>query len=436
MEPSLIKALRKEQRTNVALYGASMRQAGVTQNEVQEFHICELDSELREASLKNVDAIVLMKQMISTRDVFNKMLNYCHMHSIVIYDQYGKRLDIICEEARTHKFCSRETLEEQIADHDCISFDIFDTLLIRRVMSPEDVFELVGRRLNNEGVKIKNFRRKRIKAQEELGLTNPTIEEIYGRLCKKHGFPEEIGERCIEIELAIESSVLVPRSDMLEVYRNCVRSGKKVSLVTDMYIPEKLLTTILRKNGIEDYSAIYVSCDKKQLKLQGLLSLYRRETEGTSYLHIGDHYIHDGICAALADMDYCLVPSGDRLARKAGYGSCMELAHSLEEHVMLGMVIAKIFNSPFAENWQEGKVYIHSDYDYGYAFCAPFVCQYVRWLYKRVADGDYEDVLFASRDGYLIQRLYGILREKMGDLSLPQGMYFYTSRKVQKTMGI
>lgn len=436
MKPSLISVLYEEKKTNVAIYGMSMRQAGVTCAEAKEFHIRELDTELNESSLENVDAIILMKQLIAHRDIFAKMLMHCREHSADIYDRYGKKLNIICEKAEVCEFCNRETLQEQIASHDCISFDIFDTLLTRRVIAPEDVFDLVGRKLCDEGIKIRNFKEKRIKAQEELGLTNPSIKEIYARLCKRYKLSKEFADHCVSLELAIENSVLLPRRDMVEIYQSCIKSGKIVSLVTDMYIPGKQLESILKRNGIEGYSAIYVSCDKRHLKLQGLLQLYREETDGARYLHIGDHFIHDGICAALADIDYCLVASGDKLARRAGYDSCLERACSLEEHVMLGMAIAKIFNSPFVENKQEGKVSIYSDYDYGYAFCAPLISWYVKWLYEQIADNGFDDILFASRDGYLIQKLYNILCEKLGNSSLPQGIYFYTSRKASVMTGI
>lgn len=436
MKPSLINALREHRKGNVALYGASMRQAGVTCVEAEEFNVHELDSELSDNSLKNVDAIVLMKQLIAHRDIFAKMLDHCQKNQADIFDQSGRRLNIICEEVNKRRFCTREVLLEQIADHDCISFDIFDTLLTRKVLLPEDVFTLVDRKLRNQGIAIRKFKEKRIKAQEELGLTNPTLEEIYVRFCKRYKMSEKYVDLFITTELAIEDSVLIPRQEMIELYHFCIESGKKVSLVSDMYIPSKLLNTILKKNGIENYSSIYVSCEKKQLKLQGLLQLYREETEGTKYLHIGDHIIHDGICAALADIDYCLVPSGDKMARRAGYGGCIERACSLEEHIMLGMVIARIFNSPFLENEQEGKIYIDSDYDYSYAFCAPLIIQYVKWLYEQIVYGEFDDILFASRDGYLIQRLYNILRDKMDNPLLPQGIYFYTSRKAAVMTGI
>lgn len=429
MELSLLRVLREEQKKNIALYGVPIRRAGVTREEVREFHIRELDLETGKGSLENVDAIILMKQMIAHRDIFAQLLDHCRMHHADIFDVHGNRLNAICVNAKERKMCKKEDLLEQIAAHDCISFDLFDTLLTRKVMLPEDVFELVDQRLRDEGIIINNFKKKRIKTQEEMGFSNPTIDDIYLRFCRKYRLPEEMGKHCIEIELAVESSVLVPRQEMMEIYRECLKKGKKVSLVTDMYIPERLLKPILEKNGIDNYSGLYISCERKQLKLQGLLEKYCEETEGTHYLHIGDHYIHDGICAALANMEYCLIASGYKLAKASAYSACMEQAQTLEEHVMLGMLIAKIFNSPFGTLARGGKIYARSDYDYGYAFCAPLISQFVIWLYTQIIEGQFDDILFAARDGYLIQRLYGILCEKVGNASAPKGIYFYTSRK-------
>lgn len=436
MESSLVKVLREEQKKNVVIYGAGIRRAGVTQAELREFHVRVIDLEEGDGSLGDADAIILMKQLIARRDIFEKLLDYCRAYHADIYDMQGKKINRICEEARKRKVSNKEELAEQIAVHDCISFDVFDTLLIRKAMLPEDVFELVGRKLREDGIIIKDFKKKRLKAQEELGLNNPTIDDIYDRFCKKYKLSQQIGKRCRELELEVESRVLIPRQEMVQIYQECLNAGKKVSLVTDMYIPEKLLAPLLEKNGISGYSALYVSCDRKQLKLQGLLKTYRDEVGGSSYLHIGDHVIHDGICAALTDMDYCLVAVGYKLAQTTVYGSCMEQAHSLEARIMLGMVLARVFNSPFAMPDQEGKLYFQTDYDYGYAFFAPLISQFAIWLYRQITDNQFDDVLFAARDGFLMKKLYGILRESMEDETSPEGIYFYTSRKAAVLAGI
>ncbi len=427
MELSLLRVLREEQKKNVVIYGSSMRCAGLTREEIREFNIREWDMGTGKGT--NADAIILMKQLIAHRDIFAELQDYCRRNNAEVFDIHGHRLGQICERAKKRGMCNRKELMEQIAVHDCVSFDLFDTLLTRKVLSPEDVFDLVDRKLCQEGIRVRNFKKKRLKAQEELGLSNPTLYDIYRKFSQKYRLSEEIVQRCMETELLVESSVLTPRQDMLAIYEECIAKGKKVSLVTDMYIPEKLLFPILERNGIGKYDRLYVSCDRKQLKLQGLLQTYRKETKGTKYLHIGDHFIHDGICAELADMDYCLIASGYALAVQSVYSACIEQARSLEEHIMLGMLFAKLFNSPFDSPAEKNSIAIFEDYDYGYYFCAPLISLFVVWLYNQFLSHKFDNVLFASRDGYLIKKLYEILCNEKESFSAPSGIYFYTSRK-------
>ena len=47
---------------------------------------------------------------------------------------------------------SEHVLQHLIDVHDVISFDIFDTLLMRTVLDPTDVFEIVEKRAERHGI--------------------------------------------------------------------------------------------------------------------------------------------------------------------------------------------------------------------------------------------------------------------------------------------
>lgn len=445
MRDTLKKVLEARQKKNIVFYGISQNKCRLTSEEKKKWNAYYMDVDMQikadadcyigsfeEAEEKQITAFIVMRQMIACRETFLKMLDYGRAHDADIYDENGRDVGSVCREAMQRRYCDRETLEREIGAHEYISFDIFDTLLTRKVLLPEDVFELAGRRLAAEGIKISDFKEKRIQSQSELGLTNPTLDEIYANFQRKYKITPETAKQCLEMELSIEKEVLIPRRDMVELYQQCVARGKKVSLVSDMYIPEELLVPILEKNGITGYDSIYISCDKKQLKLQGLLETYQAETKETgSFLHIGDHLIHDGICAGLAGMDYCLVANSYKMALKTAYRTSIEAAKTLEEHLMLGLSIAKVLNSPFSSSEENGMIEIAADYDYGYGFCGAVLSQFALFLYEEVKKEDFDDILFAARDGYLMQKMYDLLRErKTEDKDLmPKGIYFYTSRK-------
>ena len=54
------------------------------------------------------------------------------------------------------------------ASYDIESFDVFDTLLVRQVPNPQDVFEILEAVANAEGILISNLQRLRIEAEKKL----------------------------------------------------------------------------------------------------------------------------------------------------------------------------------------------------------------------------------------------------------------------------
>lgn len=442
MKASLMTKLKNTNRKNIVLYGVSLNMCKSVTIGCNDFCIYYMDlsddvgddsgiwlHSFEQAAEKHIEAFVVMCQMISHQDIFLKMLNYCNDHNAVIYDEEGRDVGKACQHALKENSCSRDRLLENIKGYECISFDIFDTLLMRKVLLPEDVFDLVERRMQENGFSIQDFAKKRTVAQEELGLTNPTIYEIYERLQKKYGIEEAVVQKCCELELEIERQVLTPKWDMITIYQKCIEMGKRVNLVSDMYIPAEILQPILMQHGVKNYEKIYISCDCKQLKLQGLLERYKQEAGGQSWLHIGDHPIHDGICAELAGIDYCLVENAYKMAKTDVFRECIGQAQTLEEHIIMGLVVSRLMNSPFDSRDEQGRIGVKSDYDYAYCFCAALLSRFVLWIYENVKEERFDDVLFASRDGYLILKMYKRLLQKRQDDAMPYGKYFYTSRK-------
>ena len=448
MDNILIECLKREGKKNILIYGKAKEKRGILKKMQAFLNVYFMDLECerqgenflqswQEIRKNGIDAILLSRQLISRQDIFNQMMNCCKEQGITIYDERGHHIDEIVNEVMKKEFCSKEELILEIESHECISFDIFDTLMMRRTWRPEDVFEIVGKRLEKKGIYIKKYGEKRICIQEELGLTNPSIYDIYLRFGKKYNFDKNIMQTCLQEEIAVEKQLLIPRKEMLEVFQRCIQLGKRVFLISDMYLPKEIIEDILSPFGIVDYEKMYVSCNKKQLKLQGLLQTYRNEIVADSYLHIGDSRINDGICAALADIDYCLVAGSSDMLRATEFSKAIETATGLSERIMLGMIAVELFNSPFKNGWMDGDIVINSDYQYGFVFCAALIVQYIIWLSNQLGDWSCDGVLFASRDGFLLQTLYEMLRKRdKTKKEIPQSIYFYTSRKAAVMTGI
>lgn len=72
----------------------------------------------------------------------------------------------------------------QAADaYDAVSFDIFDTLIMRRTLFPEDVFIIVEQKLKARGF-LCDFAANRKRAVLENTIPNPNIYEIYNQFAE------------------------------------------------------------------------------------------------------------------------------------------------------------------------------------------------------------------------------------------------------------
>ena len=182
-----------------------------------------------------------------------------------------------------------------------VSFDIFDTLLIRLVEDPRDVFWLVEKYAKNKQIKIPDqFTELRIKAERnaEKKKKEYNIYDIYNEI---YGFDSEKEKlEVLELEFIAEMDVCVPNKAMIQLYEESIKSKKNVILVSDMYWPERYISRLLLENNINVYKKIYVSCEYGVSKRDGLLFDYLlKDLECTpkEILHYGDNKKSDLVMA-------------------------------------------------------------------------------------------------------------------------------------------
>ena len=328
---------------------------------------------------------------------------------------------------------TQDALLHEMDGHEIISFDVFDTLLIRKVLVAEDVFDLMTVRAAREGMKLHNFREMRIRAQLDSGLVNPDIYEIYDSYQNLSGVVDAVKERLIQLEIEVECDVLLPRQSMLKAVQYALQQGKSVYLVSDMYLPQDILGRILKRFQIDSYSELMISCDYKRLKLEGLFENLVEKENGKSILHIGDHLLYDGVCAKKAGIDTFLICTPWELAQRSSWTDFLkEKPDYVNDRSMIGMVISRIFNSPFALS-QSTVPALGESSELGYMLFAPIVTSFMVWFLNHIKNKGYEAVLFAARDGFLIQKLYDRAIEILKWYDMPESVYFQTSRKAAVT---
>lgn len=317
----------------------------------------------------------------------------------------------------------KESIKKEILKKDLISFDIFDTLLLRKTLYPRDVFILTEAKAILEGLDVSGFAAARIKAEENQPYCN--IGHIYLWLEEHCGWSEETTQKLKSLELETERSVLVPRQEVAELLQFAAEAGKRVILTSDMYLTERVLDKLLSENGISGYEKILVSCDVKKAKHNGLFGeLLKLCDDPDKILHIGDNPEADAACNAFG-IRQILIPSAFSLAMNSGWETAIQKASTLTERCLVGLIISKLFRDPFqSPNFTDFR---KEDLMQRFATCVvgPLVAGHLSWLLEKIRKESFAGVLFLARDGWISYNVYKRIQKRF---TLPLPVYFYANR--------
>lgn len=379
--------------------------------------------------------IVIIARNAVINVIYRRIEKFCQENDIPVYDIRGKNLQKDQDEVKEHpSFFQREDeLKEKIKQHDIISFDIFDTLVMRRVLRPRDIFSVMDvvrdREFKDLGYR---FSEERIKAEDSFNSQdNPDIYEIYGRLQANIQSSKEEAYKLLDKEVELEKRFIVRRGKMCDILEWTVQQGKEVYLVSDMYFPKDILGNILQDLEIKGYKDIFISCEYKLKKQEGLFKKYKEKTSagGEKYLHIGDNYFSDIIAAQYEGIDTYQIFSAQEKMECSIYSGLLQNCMTLEENIVLSVFAEKAFNDPFRLCRANGKLLIGHLEEAALLFVAPLICKYIIWMIQSLKSGQCDLVLFPSRDGYLLKKIYDKFKAENPYLNLPEAVYVYTSRR-------
>lgn len=346
-------------RKRIAIYGCGEVSQSVLKSCIEYDILCMFDSKTEYEFMKfgkkvlsykriadvKPDLIVVLARKRSTEEIYRLIQEQCRQEGIFLYDFQGNDLfgyydpETVCQRNNQYCLLTKETLLEQINKYEVISFDVFDTLIMRKVPKPDDIFKVMEEKMRRRGICVKDFVYIRKEAERHNKISNPNIYEIYkdNRLLET-GCSDEI----LRIELETEAEMLVRRESMSDILKCAKDIGKRVYLLSDMYLPHDLLQNLLDQLDIAEYQKLYVSCDFREKKSERLYEIFKSEVYGKSYLHIGDNEDVDGICAKANGLHSFIIKSGLEMYRMLNGISDSEL------DICKGSFIAEEYNDPFA----------------------------------------------------------------------------------------
>lgn len=294
-------------------------------------------------------------------------------------------------------------LKSVLSGVDVVSFDVFDTLIVRPFVRPIDLFALVA-----EESATPDFQRRRIDAEMavrrrviEGGLRDEvTLDEIYKELGKYEDLKD------VEIELEIQLSQ--PNAEMVELFEYAKREGKIVVLNSDMYLPREVIVNMLEHCGIKGYDAFYLSSDWMKSKAKGTAYQgLKQKYPGKKIMQIGDNRYTDFEIAKEQGLDALFAQKPlDEFAEKGSLLSRESLQRLTEE----GSLGSSACLATIVHFWNSKKEESQDFwYRIGYQVVWPIVMAFNQWLRECCEENEIEDIYFCTRDGCIFKEVFDSL---------------------------
>lgn len=359
----------------------------------------------------------------------------------------SRMLNIKMSESEFHlkknPFLSVDTYVDKLKDYDIISFDIFDTLIFRPFALPEDLFFLLGETFDHmdfKNIRIRAEWDARVKCKAQNGHMEVGLKSIWENLEGETGISAREG---MEREQETELRLCYANPFMLEVWNRLQSMNKQMIIVSDMYLPEECIATLLENAGYAGAKKIYVSNAYHKSKAEG--KLYREVIKEWCNTDIEAVKIKSGNVLSCKERKLCtnagylnangfsMVHIGDNphsdkeMARK--YGIDVLPYPDINKNILLyrpmdmSSIVGSAYRAIVNSHLYNGLHSYGMEYEYGFIYGGLFVVGYCSFIHEYYKRQRLDKVLFLSRDGDILKQAYDFLYPE------DSAEYVYWSRK-------
>lgn len=342
---------------------------------------------------------------------FHKVIDLVYKNSI----EYGNNNYNYIKHTK-FKYLDEDKFNKIIQKYEILSFDIFDTLICRKIYNPDDIFYKIEELTN-----IKNYIKYRKKAEEqarELYKCDVNIYQIYDEFQKILKLTEKEKNKCLNYEIDMEIELCHPREKMKETIKK-LKKEKKIILVSDMYLTKDIIEKMIIKCGYKNlYDELYVSNEYNARKDTGeLFDIVLEKYSKNKIIHIGDNKISDGNMPINKGIDSIVIPTYKSFNNNISI-------NNYGESICYGTIInIKLFNSPFINEIDSFN--INSLEEFGYTIFGPIFLKFITWINNNAKKEKY---LLVSREGHFLTKLFEYY-SNLTKTKLIDNCYFLTSRR-------
>jgi len=313
------------------------------------------------------------------------------------------------------------------------SFDVFDTVLMRKVAHPTDVFHLVAERLVSEGIlparEAARWPGERVAAEQDARRATRQREvshaEILRCLCARLDLDIAVADVLAQIELEIEFELLVVVPGAGQAIETARRAGHRVAFTSDMYVPASFIRAALERHHlIRPGDALFVSSESGATKARGdLFALVQRHFHAPARRihHRGDNRRSDYLVPRRLGINASLIAATKLTRYEAMVADATELPVRARSLLAGAARLTRLTIGIEEPRRALARV--------ACGVIAPLMLMFVAWLSRTAREASVDRLFFLARDGQMPFRIATAAAERFAGLALPSAHYLYASRQ-------
>ena len=316
------------------------------------------------------------------------------------------------------------------------SFDIFDTLISRKVLDPRGIFykvkEVIKKSdLNYPEYFVEEYPKLRMFAEADVReCYHKTMEsrhserreiymkDIFDKLQWVYNLTDEQAAFLMKCEQEIEIGNTIPLTENINKVKKLLENKETVVLISDMYLPKEIIEKMLEKaDPVLAQIPLFLSSEYGVQKTTRKLFLevyksFKPFYDFGKWIHTGDGRVPD------VNMPRRLGIVANQI-EKPEYnefeGKLTEQLDSYDSYLVAALM------ARFRQN------HLFDKEKFVYSYVSLCFVPYIDWLLKDAKARGYETLYFVSRDGYHLKRIADeIIKMKNIDIKTK---YIYASRR-------
>ena len=322
-------------------------------------------------------------------------------------------------------------LQKHSNQYEVYSFDLFDTLLRRRIDPPELIKRLsaehmcallarCGIHTSPGNILTQRSKVEAILLQQAVAKGKDAdfcLDDVVAETLKLAELHDSVDANdIVRYEVGLEKKATEPMPGAIASLSYLKSCGKHVICVSDSYLSSNQVAMILEHHGLSEYiDRLYISCSIGKRKSTGILFQHVISQEGIKLVHTGDDYISDYIMPRKLGIRSLWLRSTREAQRKKRLRKLFSSRNKLN---YVNAVIRTADTNDSALN------------DIGYEVLGPALTIFVQNVAEQARRDGIETLFFVARDGYVMKKIYDLLHRSIYglDAKQPTGKYMCLSR--------